>query len=144
MSLVRNVHELQISTKTALLSVFGQAHYFLIAFFLFKHNMVDQVENPFLLDFDFYMIILTSLVFSLVWFIVNICISSILPIYSIQPNASEKDVYFSSMSFSIGCLTLALILTFLLDSNFYIFIAFAYMFIAFKIVWSVFKLMFNK
>lgn len=143
MSLVKNVHELQISAKTALLSVFGQAHYFLIAIFLFRYDLVEKIDNRLLLDINFYYILLISFTFSALWFAMNVSISMMTPFICAKRN-QYSDIYFSSMVCSVGYLSAALLLAYILDSDFYHFIAYAFMFIALRLCWTIFKLMIQK
>lgn len=143
MSLVKNVHELQISAKTALLSVFGQAHYFLIAIFLFRYDLVEKIDNRLLLDINFYYIILISLAFSSLWFAMNVCISTMIPVICAKKN-QNSDIYFNSMVCSVGYLSGALLLTYILDYDFYHFIAYAFMFVALRLCWAFFRLIIEK
>lgn len=134
-----------VSPKTFFLSILGLAYYFLIAIFLFRVDLVDKVESPLLLDLDFYFIVFISILLSCSWFLMNYFLTHFLLIYKLQnKRKSEPDLFISTMICSIGYLSCALLINYILDYDFGHFIAYAFLFLAIRIIWAVFSSAFFK
>lgn len=136
------IKEIEISKKTLFFSVSGQTYYFLIAFFLFNPKAINLLDELFLLDVKFYIVLLGSFIMSMIWFLMNVSVSIILLILSytdVNYLKSSSEVYVNSMICSIGYLTCAMLLTFLFDYNFKCFVAYSFAFIVVRILWNVIK-----
>ena len=141
MVLTTIIKELEISKRTLLFSVIGQTYYFLIAFFLFNPDSINQLDELFLVDIKFYLILSASVLMSLIWFFMNVSISVILLLlsYSTHRYNSPSEIFINAMIWSIGYLTIAMLLNYALEYDFKHFIAYAFTFIAARILWSVIK-----
>lgn len=140
MSILANFFKLDLSYPKIVLSVFGQAHYFLIAIFLFKYDLVEKLDSPLLLDFDFYFILLLSVLFSITWFLMNVGITTILLFFEHDKNYEDATtIFINTMISSVAYLTISLLFNFALGLDFTHFIVTAYLFLAFKVLWTIFK-----
>ena len=141
MVLTTIIKELEISKRTLLFSVIGQTYYFLIAFFLFNPDSINQLDELFLVDIKFYLILSASVLMSLIWFFMNVSISVILLLlsYSTHRYNSPSEIFINAMIWSIGYLTIAMLLNYVLEYDFKHFIAYAFTFIAIRILWCVIK-----
>lgn len=140
------IKDLDISKKVLFFSVLGQTYYFLIAFFLFKPETINHLDELFLLDLKFYLILFGSFLMSLIWFMMNVCVSVILLLLSYSNyiySHSPSEVYVKSMICSIGYLTCAMLLTFLLDYDFKHFILYAFTFVSIRILLFLIKSIFT-
>ncbi len=54
MNFISIIRELQIGKRTIFFSVLGQTYYFLIAFFLFKSELINRLDENFIFDIKFY------------------------------------------------------------------------------------------
>lgn len=147
MSFVKVIKELKINKRTMFFSVIGQTYYFLIAFFLFKPELFDLIDENYFFDIKFYMILVLCLLMSLIWFLMNVSISTILLLFSSTSHKqieNPSSIFINSMICSIGYLTFAMILNFLLDYDFKYFISFSFSFIAIRIIWVMTKTFFFK
>lgn len=147
MSFVKVIKELKINKRTMFFSVIGQTYYFLIAFFLFKPELFDLIDENYFLDIKFYMIIGICLLMSVIWFLMNVSMSTILLLISDTTKKqieNPSSIFINSMICSIGYLTFAMILNFLLDYDFKYFISFSFSFIAIRIIWGITKSLFIK
>ena len=147
MNFISIIRELQISKKTIFLSVLGQTYYFLIALFLFKSDLINKLDENFLFDIKFYYVIGISFLMSGFWFLVNIGISSFVLMFhpsSVKYIDNPSGVFINSMISSIGYLSGAMLLNFILDYDFIHFVAYAFSFIAIKILWVVWKTLLSK
>ncbi|NJM78976.1 MAG: hypothetical protein HC854_03885 [Flavobacterium sp.] len=136
------IKDIEINRKTLFFLVLGQTYYFLIAFFLFNPNAINLLDELFLLDYKFYLVLFGSFVLSILWFLMNISVSVIsllLPNSNLLNSKSLSEVFVNSMIYSIGYLTLAMLITFLLDYNFKHFIVYSFTFITTRILWRVIK-----
>jgi hypothetical protein len=145
MSFITIIEDLKINKRTIFFSVLGQTYYFLIAFFLFKHDLFLMIDDNYLLDVKFYFIIGASFLMSLMWFLMNISVSTILLIFSNKNNkyiGNPSGIFINSMICSIGYLTFAMLINFLLDYDFKYFISFSFSFIAIRVIWAISKSLF--
>ncbi|VXB06040.1 conserved membrane hypothetical protein [Flavobacterium sp. 9AF] len=143
MSFLTIIKDLKINKKTIFFSVLGQTYYFLIAFFLFRPDYLQLIDENYFLDFNFYFLILVSFFMSIIWFLMNISVTAILLLLSNKENTSS--LFINAMICSIGYLTFAMVLNFLLDYDFRHFISFAFSFIAIRIIWTIIRMfLFNK
>ncbi len=142
------LQDLRINRKTMFFSVLGQTYYFLIAFFLFKQDFLLLIDENYLLDVNFYYVMGISFFMSLIWFLMNISVSAILLLFSDKVSnyaANPSGLFINSMICSIGYLTFAMLLNFLLDYDYKHFISFSFSFVAIRVVWVMFKtFFFNK
>ena len=141
MVLTTIINELEISKRTLFFSVIGQTYYFLIAFFLFNPDSINQLDELFLIDINFFLILSASLVMSLIWFVMNVSISVILLLlsYTNHRDSNPSEIFINAMICSIGFLTGAMLLNYALEYDFKHFIAYAFTFIAVRILWCVIK-----
>ncbi len=150
MYLVSLIEDLKINKRTVFLAIAGQTYYFLIAFFLFKQDFLLLIDENYFFDKNFYYVMGISFVMSFIWFFMNICVSTVLLLFtdhkrSIKYLGNPSGIFINSMICSIGYLTFAMLINFLLDYDFKHFISFSFSFIAVRIVWSMIKsLFFNK
>ncbi|AWM14154.1 hypothetical protein NHF50_09875 [Flavobacterium sp. NRK F10] len=140
MSNIVKLLRFRLSYPKIVLSIFGQAHYFLIAIFLFKHDLIDELDSPLLLDFDFYFILLLSVLFSITWFLMNISLTTVLLFLSHDKKYEDGSaIFINTMFYSIAYLTISLVLNYFMGLGFKHFVVLAYSFLALKIVWNVLK-----
>lgn len=142
MSYINLVKELKINKRTMFFSVVGQTYYFLIAFFLFKPDLFNLIDENYFFDIKFYSIIGISFLMSVIWFLMNVSISALLLMFSSKNNkylGNPSGVFINSMICSIGYLTFAMLLNFFLDYDFKHFISFSFSFIAIRIIWVITK-----
>lgn len=145
MSFITIIEDLKINKRTVFFSVLGQTYYFLIAFFLFKQDLFLMIDDNYLLDVKFYFILGASFLMSLMWFLMNISVSTILLIFSNKNNryiGNPSGIFINSMICSIGYLTFAMLINFLLDYDFKYFISFSFSFIAIRVIWAISKSLF--
>lgn len=145
MSFVKLVRELKINKRTIFFSVLGQTYYFLIAFFLFKPDLFDLIDENYFFDIKFYFVIGISFIMSLIWFLMNVSISTILLMFSSKNNKYVRNpsgIYINAMICSIGFITFAMLLNFILDYDFKHFISFSFSFIAIRVLWAMTKSLF--
>ncbi|CAM4142692.1 MULTISPECIES: hypothetical protein [Flavobacterium] len=147
MNFISIIRELQIGKRTIFFSVLGQTYYFLIAFFLFKSELINRLDENFIFDIKFYYMIGISFLMSSIWFFINVGISSFVLMFhpsSIKYIDNPSGVFINSMISSIGYLSCAMLLNFILDYDFKHFLAYAFSFIAIKILWVIGKNLFTR
>lgn len=140
MSTLMKLFKLDLSYSKIVLSVFGQAHYFLIAIFLFKYDLVEKLDSPFLLDFNFYFILLSSVLFSVTWFFMNIGITIMVLFFEHNGNYEDATtIFINTMISSVVYLTISLFFNYVFGLDFEHFIVISYLFLALKVIRTVFK-----
>lgn len=142
MSLISIIKELQISKKTIFFSVLGQTYYFLIAFFLFKGELIDMLDERLLYDKHFYYIFCISFIMSSFWFLINVSISAFVLMFhhsNTKYNDNPSGIFINSMFCSIGYLSCSMLLNFLLDYDFEYFIIYSFSFISIRVLWVIMK-----
>lgn len=134
-----------IDSKAVLFSVFGLSYYFLIAIVLFKPNFIEKINNKLFFDINFYYILLLSICMSFAWLIMNVVLTKFLLVFNQEKKEeNQTDVFINSMFYSVGFLSCALLLNFILDYDFRYFIAYAYLFLSLRIIWVILKFAFRK
>lgn len=134
-----------IDSKAVLFSVFGLSYYFLIAIVLFKPNFIEKVNNRLIFDINFYYILMLSICLSFAWLIMNVVLTKFLLIFNQEKKEdNQTDVFINSMFYSVGFLSCALLLNFILDYDFRYFVAYAYLFLSLRIIWVILKFAFKK
>lgn len=145
MKLEKKIDDFKLNSKAALFSIFGLSYYFLIAIILFKPNFIEKVNNALLLDVNFYFLIMLSVCLSFAWFIMNIVLTKFLMLFNQNELVkSQTDVFVNSMFYSVGYLSCALLINYILDYDFRHFVAYAYLFLSLRIIWVVVKYAFKK
>lgn len=75
----------------------------------------------------------------------NIALTMSLLLFSnTNEEQSPSDIFISSMIYSIGFLSCALLINYLLDYDFKHFVAYSYLFVAIRIIWVFISLSFSK
>lgn len=139
------IEYLRVNSKAVLFSVVGLAYYFIIAIILFKPEFLDKISHAMLFDANFYLLLIISVCLSLAWLIMNVVLTKFLLQFDQNEKAkSETDVFINSMFYSVGYLSCALLLNYILDYDFRHFVAYAYLFLSLRIIWVVIKYAFNK
>ncbi len=134
-----------IDSKAVLFSVFGLSYYFLIAIVLFKPSFIDRINNRLLLDINFYYILFFSICLSFAWLIMNVVLTRFLLFFNQEKKVNNlTDVFINSMFYSVGYLSCALLLNYILDYDFRYFVAYAYLFLSLRIIWVILKFAFRK
>lgn len=134
-----------IDSKAMLFSILGLSYYFLIAIILFKPSFIDKINNKILLDINFYYILFLSLCLSFVWLIMNMILTKFLLAFNQERvEQSQTDLFINSMFYSVGYLSCALLINYILDYDFRYFVAYAYLFLSIRIIWVILKFTFRK
>lgn len=134
-----------IESKAVLFSVLGLAYYFLIAIILFKPSFIDKINNKILLDINFYYILFLSVCLSFAWLVMNMVLTKFLLAFNQErEEQSQTDVFINSMFYSVGYLSCALLVNYILDYDFRYFVAYAYLFLSLRIIWVILKFAFRK
>jgi len=134
-----------IESKAMLVSILGLAYYFLIAIILFKPSFIDKINNKILLDIDFYYILFLSVCLSFAWLVMNMVLTKFLLAFNQERvEQSQTDVFINSMFYSVGYLSCALLINYILDYDFRYFVAYAYLFLSLRIIWVILKFAFRK
>lgn len=134
-----------IESKAVLFSVLGLAYYFLIAIILFKPSFIDKINNKILLDINFYYILFLSVCLSFAWLVMNMVLTKFLLAFNQERvEQSQTDIFINSMFYSVGYLSCALLVNYILDYDFRYFVAYAYLFLSLRIIWVILKFAFRK
>ncbi len=134
-----------IESKAMLVSILGLAYYFLIAIILFKPSFIDKINNKILLDINFYYILFLSVCLSFAWLVMNMVLTKFLLAFNQERvEQSQTDVFINSMFYSVGYLSCALLVNYILDYDFRYFVAYAYLFLSLRIIWVILKFAFRK
>jgi hypothetical protein len=139
MSLVKDFNELHIGLKTAVLTILCQMPFFFIASYLFKHDLITRISNYPIADMDFWFLICLSFCLSLTWFFMNVGLTSLLIALAdriTKTDSEPHEVYIGSMIYSIGYLSLAIIISYKYSLTFNSFLVWAYLYICFRILWT--------
>lgn len=145
MKLESKIDGFKMNSKAALFSIFGLSYYFLIAIVLFKPDFIEKVNNALLLDVNFYYLIVLSISLSLAWFVMNLVLTKFLLLFNQnEVIKNQTDVFINSMFYSVGYLSCALLINYILDYDFRHFVAYAYLFLSLRIIWVVVKYAFKK
>lgn len=89
MSLLKDLDDLKLGSKWTVLNIVSTIPFFFVIFYLFNQGRIKLVDgNPFG-DIDFYYILAVCFCLSLVWFMINFVISSIL--VSLFDRMEQKD-----------------------------------------------------
>lgn len=89
MSLLKDFDDLKLGSKWTALNIASTIPFFFVIFYLFNQGRIKLVEgNPFG-DIDFYYILAVCFCLSIVWFMINFVISSVL--VSLFERMDEKD-----------------------------------------------------
>ena len=116
MGLIGEFNKLHIGLKSGFLSILCTMPFFLIAIFLFGHNLIDKIPNRdnFLFDFNFYFLVSLCFCFTLTWIFTNILISfGVAAVGDNLLNSGQPDgeaPFVLTFVYSIGYLTLTIIL----------------------------------
>lgn len=134
-----------IESKAMLVSILGLAYYFLIAIILFKPSFIDKINNKILLDINFYYILFLSVCLSFAWLVMNMVLTKFLLAFNQERvEQSQTDIFINSMFYSVGYLSCALLVNYILDYDFRYFVAYAYLFLSLRIIWVILKFAFRK
>lgn len=145
MKLESKIDGFKMNSKAALFSIFGLSYYFLIAIVLFKPDFIEKVNNALLLDVNFYYLIVLSISLSFAWFVMNLVLTKFLLLFNQnEVIKNQTDVFINSMFYSVGYLSCALLINYILDYDFRHFVAYAYLFLSLRIIWVVVKYAFKK
>lgn len=140
------IKDLEITKKTLIFSVLGQTYYFLIAFSLFNPDLINQLDERFLIDLKFSYILLASFIMSFIWFFMNVCLASIELLFSYANNrfnTNSSAVFINAMISSIGYLTVVMLLNYIFEHDFKHFIIYAFTFAAIRFIWLLIKSLFS-
>lgn len=139
MSLIQDFEKLHITVKSSALIIFGQMPFFFVAIYLFNNKLISLVsENPFY-DMDFIFLLSLCFCLSITWFAMNLVLTFIVFKFGdyINDDYSEiDDVFKASIIYSLGYLSIAILINIFLQLGFFWFLILAYGFIVFRLVYT--------
>ena len=139
MNFFQYFEKLHITVKSAVLTILGQIPFFFVSIYLFKHDLINLVGAYPLTDMDFLFIIGLCFCLSITWYAMNLILSLIACIYVDdilnQPTTDFGDVFNLGTIYSLGYLSIAILINFKCKISFFWFLIFAYGFIVIRLVW---------
>lgn len=142
---IRITNKNNFDYKIGIFASIGLTYYFFTSLILFRPSFVKTLQHQFLFEVDFYLLIILSFIMAVFWLIINIVLSMFL-IYFNQniKYKNSSDVFLNSIFYSVGFLSVALLISYILDYDFRHFIAYANMFLSVRILLVILKFAYKK